>query len=132
MTPPLKMRYTNHTGKVAIRTIEPTEVLFGATVWHPEPQWLLYAYDVDKKADRTFALADCDFTALCWVWIKEGLLDVRATVDTGTYTISVDSPRQGGTHYLWIPGQETGDDPWNEYQSMVAAKAAAETHTKGK
>ena len=30
---------------------------FGSTQWHPEPQWLLQAWDVDKDAERDFALA---------------------------------------------------------------------------
>lgn len=53
------IRYTNWKGKTEWRTIIPKgTVWFGSTDYHPEDQWLLPAYDVDKQADRTFALKD--------------------------------------------------------------------------
>lgn len=53
----LKITYTNYKGHTAERRITPSLVWFGATEWHPEPQWLLRAYDHDRQADRDFALA---------------------------------------------------------------------------
>jgi hypothetical protein len=50
-------RYTNHRGETATRRVIPQGVGFLATEWHPEPQWLLHAYDLDRGADRSFALA---------------------------------------------------------------------------
>lgn len=52
--------YTNHAGVRAIREIAPIErpLLFGSTQWHPEPQWLLEAFDVAKNELRTFAVKD--------------------------------------------------------------------------
>lgn len=50
--------YTNYKGNTAIRKILPKDILFGHNEWHKEDQWLMIAYDVEKKADRTFALKD--------------------------------------------------------------------------
>lgn len=55
---PVTLTYTNYRGETAQRTIIPKSVRFGSTEWHPEPQWLLLAYDSDKGADREFALRD--------------------------------------------------------------------------
>ncbi|MER9875619.1 hypothetical protein [Mesorhizobium sp. M0195] len=52
----LKLAYTNWRGETSIRTITPDKVYYGTTEWHPEPQWLLTAYDHDKLAVRDFAL----------------------------------------------------------------------------
>jgi hypothetical protein len=52
------VRYRNHRGDVAVRRFIPHRVWFGATSWHPDPQWLIRAFDVDKQAERDFALAD--------------------------------------------------------------------------
>mgnify|MGYP001159284694 CR=1 FL=1 len=57
----IKMTYRNYRDAVGQRAIVPICVTFGATEWHPEPQWLLTAKDCDKKAVRDFALSDCDF-----------------------------------------------------------------------
>jgi hypothetical protein len=37
--------------------IRPIRIWFGASSWRREPQWLMEAFDVDKKATRDFALA---------------------------------------------------------------------------
>lgn len=50
--------YTNYRGETATRTIVPESVYFGSTDWHPEKQWLLRAYDVEKQAYRDFAMKD--------------------------------------------------------------------------
>lgn len=50
--------YTNYRGETAIRKIIPKEIWFGKTEWHPEEQWLLNAHDIEKKADRSFAMKD--------------------------------------------------------------------------
>lgn len=55
---PFVATYKNYRGEVAERRIQPIRVDFDATDWHPEPQWLLIAYDLDKQAERTFALKD--------------------------------------------------------------------------
>lgn len=55
---PVTLTYRNWRGEVAERAIIPRRVWFGSTDWHPEPQWLLTAWDVEKNAERDFALKD--------------------------------------------------------------------------
>ena len=50
--------YTNWKGDTSYRNIVPKSVEFKSTEWHPEEQWILNAFDVDKQADRGFALKD--------------------------------------------------------------------------
>lgn len=52
------IRYRNYRGEIAVRRVLPSRVWFGATSWHPEPQWILDALDIDKDAARSFALQD--------------------------------------------------------------------------
>ena len=56
--PQLKFEYINWEGKKAIRKVKPIEIWFGKTEWHPEEQWFLKALDIDKNAERNFALKD--------------------------------------------------------------------------
>lgn len=56
--PPIRFTYTNWRGETAERRVLPRRLRYGATKWHPEPQWLLVAYDLDKEAERDFALKD--------------------------------------------------------------------------
>ena len=55
---PVTLTYTNWRGETAQRTITPKRIWWGATDWHPEPQWLLTAFDAEKQADRDFAIKD--------------------------------------------------------------------------
>lgn len=50
--------YTNHRRETQQRRIHPSRIFYGHSQWHTSPQWLLLAYDGDKKANRTFALND--------------------------------------------------------------------------
>lgn len=50
--------YTNWQGKTAIRRIVPIEVKWETSEWHPEPQWILDAWDIEKDARRSFAMKD--------------------------------------------------------------------------
>lgn len=52
------IRYTNYRGETADRRVIPIRIRFGSTKWHPEPQWLLEAFDLDRGADRSFAMRD--------------------------------------------------------------------------
>lgn len=56
--PAVTIIYKNWRGETAKRQIVPTHVWFGHTEWHKEDQWLLTAFDVDKKDARDFALKD--------------------------------------------------------------------------
>lgn len=50
--------YTNHRGETATRTVRPHSITFKATQYHPEPQWILVAWDIDKRTRRSFAMKD--------------------------------------------------------------------------
>lgn len=50
--------YTNYKGISSVRRIIPKNIYFGSSKWHPEPQWLLEAFDLNKKAERHFAMTD--------------------------------------------------------------------------
>lgn len=52
----VKIRYENHRSECTVRRIVPLYVWYGKTEWHPEPQWLLHAYDVAKEETRDFAV----------------------------------------------------------------------------
>lgn len=54
----VKIVYTNFRGETAIRSIIPKEIVFISTEWHPQEQWCLLAFDVEKQAERTFAVKD--------------------------------------------------------------------------
>jgi predicted DNA-binding transcriptional regulator YafY len=50
--------YVNWKGERGLRLILPDTITFSSNKWHPTPQWLLRAFDVEKKAWRHFAMAD--------------------------------------------------------------------------
>lgn len=51
--------YTNWRGERALRTIEPRQLVWSeGNEFHPRPQWLLEAWDVEKGALRSFAMVD--------------------------------------------------------------------------
>lgn len=50
--------YTNYKGKTALRKIIPKNITFAHNEWHTEDQWLMTAFDLEKAADRTFAMKD--------------------------------------------------------------------------
>jgi predicted DNA-binding transcriptional regulator YafY len=52
------IQYTNWRGETSLRKVIPEEIYFGSSEWHPESQWLMRAYDLDKEAYRDFALKD--------------------------------------------------------------------------
>jgi predicted DNA-binding transcriptional regulator YafY len=54
----LKFKYKNWEGKMAVRSVKPIKFWFGETRWHPQKQWFLKAYDLEKKAERDFAARD--------------------------------------------------------------------------
>lgn len=50
--------YKNHRGETSVRLVRPIMIAFGANAFHREPQWLLRAWDLNKEAERTFAMKD--------------------------------------------------------------------------
>ncbi|MFK4131922.1 hypothetical protein ACI2KR_06460 [Pseudomonas luteola] len=55
---PLTFGYTNYRGEYSVRNAIPSRIYFGATDYHPEPQWLMEAHDLEKGALRVFAMND--------------------------------------------------------------------------
>ena len=58
----MRFNYTNWRGEDSIRWVTPLSLRWGSSEWHPDPQWLMRAFDHDKGEEREFALRDCDFT----------------------------------------------------------------------
>lgn len=58
---PLKILYTNWKGVTSIRYIIPQEIYFDNSEWYEGDQWLMDAIDVDKNAQRTFAMSNISF-----------------------------------------------------------------------
>jgi len=54
----MRFVYTNWQGVKGFRRVLPLRLRFAATEWHPEPQWLMDALDVDKGEERSFAMND--------------------------------------------------------------------------
>jgi hypothetical protein len=50
--------YRNWRGETAQRRVGVCSVWFGSTEWHPEPQWLMHAIDLEKMEARDFAMKD--------------------------------------------------------------------------
>lgn len=50
-------QYVNHRGEVAYRLVRPIRIWFGSTVWHPEPQWFLEGFDLERMETRDYAMA---------------------------------------------------------------------------
>jgi predicted DNA-binding transcriptional regulator YafY len=50
--------YRNHRGETWTRRIIPQRIWYGRTEWHPEEQWMLDAYDLERAAMRSFAMQD--------------------------------------------------------------------------
>lgn len=73
LIPALVFTYRNHRGKIAERRVRPISVRYGSTEWHPEPQWLLRAFDLDKQAEREFAMSGFATAVSSAVAIVEGL-----------------------------------------------------------
>lgn len=57
-TPKLSFLYVNYRGESSIRNVNPRGVRFGTSEWHKEPQWLMEAWDLDRREKREFAMKD--------------------------------------------------------------------------
>ena len=57
---PSTIMYTNWKGVKAQRQIKPVHLWYGSTEFHPEPQMLLLALDVEKNQFRDFAVKDIE------------------------------------------------------------------------
>lgn len=63
MTDEIHFTYKNYRGEIGRRRVRARDihVSFGATHYHPEPQIIFRAFDLDKEAVREFAMKDMDF-----------------------------------------------------------------------
>lgn len=54
------VNYTNYRGETADRVIvpEPNGIYLGSTEQHEKKQWLLKCFDLQKQAERTYAMCD--------------------------------------------------------------------------
>ena len=57
MTRSVKLDYTNWNGERRFRFIIPKSIHYKSTDHHGRPQWLLLAYDLEKREDRYFAFS---------------------------------------------------------------------------
>ena len=55
---PLSFEYKNWKGITSIRNVIPMETKFINSDFHEGKQWIMIAYDLDKKANREFAMND--------------------------------------------------------------------------
>lgn len=53
----LVILYRDYRGEIARYRVRPRGLFYAASAWHPEPQYHLRALDLDRDADRDFALA---------------------------------------------------------------------------
>jgi hypothetical protein len=54
----IKFKYKNWQGVVANRAARIECLIYSSSEWHPEPQWLVKAFDFDRRETRLFALVD--------------------------------------------------------------------------
>jgi|LakMenEpi03Aug12_release.lakeMendotaPanAssembly.Ray.scaffolds.fasta_scaffold55650_2 hypothetical protein len=54
----LTFTYKNYRGEVSECRVLTEQLYFGSNEYHPEPQWLLEAYNIDREVTRTYALKD--------------------------------------------------------------------------
>ena len=57
-SPEIEFTYTNWKGETKERRAVLSSLWWGSNEWHPEPQLLAHGYDLDKKAQRTYAIKD--------------------------------------------------------------------------
>jgi predicted DNA-binding transcriptional regulator YafY len=57
-TTEIEFDYVNYRGETSHRRARVGEIMFAATEWHTEPQWLIGGFDLDKNEMRHFAMRD--------------------------------------------------------------------------
>lgn len=53
-----RFSYINWRGETSQRHVAAWGVFWGTTAFHTEPQWLLQAFDLEKRVQRVFAMRD--------------------------------------------------------------------------
>lgn len=54
----LNFLYKNYKGETSVRSVVVDQLFLGSNQWHPQNQFLLSAFDLDKRAMRCFAVKD--------------------------------------------------------------------------
>jgi hypothetical protein len=54
----------NWRGEKGYRKVRVVSLAWGSTEYHPEDQWLLVGFDLDKQAERIFAMKDMEHVRL--------------------------------------------------------------------
>ncbi len=54
----VEILYQNHRGETSRRIVLPESITWGDSEWHPEEQYLLWAWCFERGAVRTFAMKD--------------------------------------------------------------------------
>jgi len=62
----IRFTYKNYRGDLGQRLVQPIRTWFGRTTYHPKRQWLLKAWDFDRRATRDFAMADISGWKPAW------------------------------------------------------------------
>lgn len=59
MTSEVTIDYVNWRGERGSRLVRRINysLVLGSNEWHPDPQWLFTALDIDRDVERTFAMA---------------------------------------------------------------------------
>jgi len=58
----MRFVYRNYRGEISMREVRtPVVTFYGSNDYHPLPQWLVRAYDIEKEDYRDFALSDMRF-----------------------------------------------------------------------
>jgi hypothetical protein len=71
----LEFTYSNYKGEIAERRVSARYLWNGETEYHPDPQWLLHAYDIDKAAPRDFAVKDISNVRLTYAGNDEPVIE---------------------------------------------------------
>jgi predicted DNA-binding transcriptional regulator YafY len=58
----IQIVYKNYKNEVSTRNVIPSKIWYGSTEYHLAEQWFMRAWDLDKKAERDFALVDIQKT----------------------------------------------------------------------
>jgi len=66
----IEFSYTNWEGKVGVREVIVEGLLYGSNSYHTDEQFLLEAFDIDKKEMRTFAIKDMT-NIFVWKGVKK-------------------------------------------------------------
>ncbi len=52
----IAVRYTNWRNETTLRRIIPLQAFYGKTSYHPQEQWLLRVWDLDREDYRAYSL----------------------------------------------------------------------------